>query len=177
MQLGSASLTIVTVIAVVAILALVVAVVLRRQVLAAGEGTPRMQEIALAIQEGASAYLNRQFRTLLLFAVIVFGLLFLLPGDAGVRVGRSVAFLFGAGFSAAIGYLGMWLAVRANLRVAASAQVAGSVDARRAEGARIAFRTGGVGQVPGRGVALECDPLLFRRSGPGAGRAPRGRWW
>ena len=131
-------------IAVVAILALVVAVVLRRQVLAAGEGTPRMQEIALAIQEGASAYLNRQFRTLLLFAVIVFGLLFLLPGDAGVRVGRSVAFLFGAGFSAAIGYLGMWLAVRANLRVAASAQVAGSVDARRAEGARIAFRTGGV---------------------------------
>ena len=131
-------------IAVVAILALVVAVVLRRQVLAAGEGTPRMQEIALAIQEGASAYLNRQFRTLLLFAVIVFGLLFLLPGDAGVRVGRSVAFLFGAGFSAAIGYLGMWLAVRANLRVAASAQVAGSVDTRRAEGARIAFRTGGV---------------------------------
>ena len=126
MQLGSASLTIVTVIAVVAILALVVAVVLRRQVLAAGEGTPRMQEIALAIQEGASAYLNRQFRTLLLFAVIVFGLLFLLPGDAGVRVGRSVAFLFGAGFSAAIGYLGMWLAVRANLRVAASAQVAGT---------------------------------------------------
>ena len=105
MQLGSASLTIVTVIAVVAILALVVAVVLRRQVLAAGEGTPRMQEIALAIQEGASAYLNRQFRTLLLFAVIVFGLLFLLPGDAGVRVGRSVAFLFGAGFSAAIGVI------------------------------------------------------------------------
>ncbi len=166
MQLGSASLTIVTVIAVVAILALVVAVVLRRQVLAAGEGTPRMQEIALAIQEGASAYLNRQFRTLLLFAVIVFGLLFLLPGDAGVRVGRSVAFLFGAGFSAAIGYLGMWLAVRANLRVAASAQVAGSVDARRAEGARIAFRTGGVVgmSVVGLGLLGACAVVLVYRA-------------
>ncbi len=166
MQLGSASLTIVTVIAVVAILALVVAVVLRRQVLAAGEGTPRMQEIALAIQEGASAYLNRQFRTLLLFAVIVFGLLFLLPGDAGVRVGRSVAFLFGAGFSAAIGYLGMWLAVRANLRVAASAQVAGSVDTRRAEGARIAFRTGGVVgmSVVGLGLLGACAVVLVYRA-------------
>ena len=153
-------------IAVVAILALVVAVVLRRQVLAAGEGTPRMQEIALAIQEGASAYLNRQFRTLLLFAVIVFGLLFLLPGDAGVRVGRSVAFLFGAGFSAAIGYLGMWLAVRANLRVAASAQVAGSVDARRAEGARIAFRTGGVVgmSVVGLGLLGACAVVLVYRA-------------
>ena len=153
-------------IAVVAILALVVAVVLRRQVLAAGEGTPRMHEIALAIQEGASAYLNRQFRTLLLFAVIVFGLLFLLPGDAGVRVGRSVAFLFGAGFSAAIGYLGMWLAVRANLRVAASAQVAGSVDARRAEGARIAFRTGGVVgmSVVGLGLLGACAVVLVYRA-------------
>ena len=96
MQLGSASLTIVTVIAVVAILALVVAVVLRRQVLAAGEGTPRMQEIALAIQEGASAYLNRQFRTLGLFAAIAFGLLFLLPGDLSIKIGRSIFFLLGA---------------------------------------------------------------------------------
>ena len=166
MQLGSASLTIGAVIAGGAILALVVAVVLRRQVLVAGEGTPRMQEIALAIQEGASAYLNRQFRTLLLFAVIVFGLLFLLPGDAGVRVGRSVAFLFGAGFSAAIGYLGMWLAVRANLRVAASAQAAGSVDARRAEGARIAFRTGGVVgmSVVGLGLLGACAVVLVYRA-------------
>src|SRR5690606_29590499 len=71
---------------------------------------------------------------------IVFGLLFLLPGDGGIRVGRSVAFLVGAGFSAAIGYLGMWLAVRANVRVASAATRPGG----RTEGARIAFRTGGV---------------------------------
>ncbi|QIK84435.1 sodium-translocating pyrophosphatase [Sanguibacter sp. HDW7] len=144
MQLGTTSLVIVTVITVVGALCLLVAVGLRRQVLAAGEGTVSMQGIAQAIQEGAAAYLSRQFRTLALFAVVVVALLVLLPGDAGIRIGRSVAFLFGAGFSAAIGYLGMWLAVRANLRVAAAAQVAGPVEDRRAEGARIAFRTGGV---------------------------------
>ncbi|MEP7763842.1 sodium-translocating pyrophosphatase [Sanguibacter sp. 25GB23B1] len=140
LELGSASITIVSVIGLVGLACLVLAFFMRRQVLAAGDGTPKMQDIARAIQEGASAYLNRQFRTLALFAVIVFGLLFLLPGDTGIRVGRSVAFLVGAGFSASIGYLGMSLAVRANLRVAAAAMHPGA----RAEGARIAIRTGGV---------------------------------
>lgn len=139
-SLGTSSLTIVGVIAAIAVVSLVFALVLRRQVLAAGEGTVRMQEIAQAVQEGASAYLNRMLRTLVLFAVIVFALLFLLPGDTGIKIGRSVFFLVGAGFSAAIGYLGMWLATRANVRVAASASLPGG----RAEGSRIAFRTGGV---------------------------------
>ena len=53
-------------------LALAIGFVLRREVLAAGEGTPKMQEIGRAVQEGASAYLNRQFRTLAVFVVIVF---------------------------------------------------------------------------------------------------------
>ncbi|MDM8085587.1 sodium-translocating pyrophosphatase [Cellulomonas cellasea] len=140
LTLGPTSLTIVSVIAAVAVAALLYAVVLRRQVLAADEGTASMQQIATAVQEGASAYLSRQFRTLVLFAAVVFGLLFLLPGDAGVKVGRSLFFLLGAGFSAAIGFLGMWLATRANVRVAAAASLPGG----RAEGARIAFRTGGV---------------------------------
>lgn len=140
LTLGTESLTIVAVIAVIGLVALAFAFVLRRQVLAAHDGTAKMQDIAQAVQEGAGAYLNRQFRTLALFAVIVFGLLFLLPGDGGIRVGRSVAFLVGAGFSAAIGYLGMWLAVRANVRVASAATRPGG----RTEGARIAFRTGGV---------------------------------
>ncbi|MFH6688274.1 sodium-translocating pyrophosphatase [Cellulosimicrobium funkei] len=140
LTLGTESLTIVAVIAAIALVALAFAVVLRRQVLAADEGTAKMQDIAQAVQEGAGAYLSRQFRTLALFAAIVFGLLFLLPGDGGIRVGRSVAFLVGAGFSAAIGYLGMWLAVRANVRVASAATRPGG----RSEGARIAFRTGGV---------------------------------
>ncbi|SIP88945.1 K(+)-stimulated pyrophosphate-energized sodium pump [Cellulosimicrobium aquatile] len=140
LTLGTESLTIVAVIAAIALVALAFAVILRRQVLAADEGTAKMQDIAQAVQEGAGAYLSRQFRTLALFAAIVFGLLFLLPGDGGIRVGRSVAFLVGAGFSAAIGYLGMWLAVRANVRVASAATRPGG----RSEGARIAFRTGGV---------------------------------
>ena len=120
LQLGPTSLAIVWTIAGIAAISLLYAVWLRRKVLAEDEGTMRMQEIARAVQEGASAYLNRQFRTLGLFAAIAFGLLFLLPGDLSIKIGRSIFFLLGAGFSAAIGYLGMWLAVRANVRVAAS---------------------------------------------------------
>ena len=134
-ELGSTSITIVSVIAAVAVASLLIAVVLRRQVLAAGEGTESMREIARAVQEGASAYLSRQFRTLALFAVVVCALLFLLPGDGGVKVGRSVFFLIGAGFSAAIGYLGMWLATRANVRVAAAAS-RGRVGVPRARASR-----------------------------------------
>jgi K(+)-stimulated pyrophosphate-energized sodium pump len=123
----------------VAVVALGVAVIFRRQVLAAAEGTESMQEIGKAVQEGAAAYLNRQFKTLSGFVVLVFALLFLLPGSSEVRVGRGIFFVVGAVFSASIGYLGMWLAVRANVRVAEAAR-AGNRDA----GMRIAFRTGGV---------------------------------
>ncbi|MFW7413906.1 sodium-translocating pyrophosphatase [Demequina sp. SO4-18] len=138
-EVGSSSLTIVAVIGLIGAAALVFSYVLRQQVLKSADGSEKMRDIAGAIQEGASAYLSRQFRTLLLFAVVVFALLFLLPGDAGVRIGRSVFFLLGAGFSATIGYMGMWLAVRANVRVAHAATQPGG----RIAGARIAFRTGG----------------------------------
>ena len=164
-ELGTTSLVIVSVIAVLAIACLAVAAVLRTQVLAAEEGSPKMREIATAIQEGASAYLRRQFRTLALFAVIVFGLLFILPGDGGIRIGRSIAFLFGALFSAAIGYLGMWLAVRANLRVAAAADRPHGKEV----GARIAFRTGGVVGMCVVGLGLlgaSLVVLVFRVEAP-----------
>ncbi|MFK4269615.1 sodium-translocating pyrophosphatase [Streptomyces milbemycinicus] len=116
---------IVLVIAAVAVAALAVAVTLVRQVLAAGEGTDTMKKIAAAVQEGANAYLTRQLRTLGVFAVVVFFLLMLLPADDWKqRIGRSVFFLIGAGFSAATGYIGMWLAVRSNVRVAAAAREA-----------------------------------------------------
>ena len=139
-DLSSEQLTYVAIVALIAIAAIVVAGVLVRQVLAASEGTDRMQEIAKAIQEGAAAYLGRQFRTLSIFAVIVFFLLFLLPADTtGERVGRSLFFVVGAVFSAVTGYVGMWLAVRANVRVAAAAKDAGEQPAMK-----IAIRTGGV---------------------------------
>jgi len=135
------NMAIVAVVAVVALLALGVAGGLVREVLAADEGTPRMKEIATSIQEGASAYLGRQFRTLAVFVVLVFFLLMLLPADdMSIRMGRSVFFVIGAVFSGLTGFTGMWLAVRGNVRVAAAAR--GGVGTRPAT--RIAFRTGGV---------------------------------
>jgi K(+)-stimulated pyrophosphate-energized sodium pump len=99
-----------------------------------------MKKIAAAVQEGAAAYLSRQFRTLSVFVVLVFFLLFLLPADTtNEKIGRSIAFLVGAAFSAITGYMGMWLAVRGNVRVAAAANTSGEKQAMR-----IAFRTGGV---------------------------------
>src|SRR6202042_3018944 len=135
------NLTWVVVVGVVALLALAMAGWLVRDVLAASKGTPKMQEIALAVQEGAAAFLRRQFKTIGVFVVLIFFLLLILPADGGasIRIGRSVFFLVGALFSALAGFTGMWLAVRGNVRVAAAAQESGE---RRAM--RIAFRTGGV---------------------------------
>ena len=128
----------VSLVAVIALGSLAMAVIFRQQVLAAGEGTENMRRIAQAVQEGANAYLTRQFRTLAIFAAIAFFALMALPADdVTVRIFRSVFFLVGAGFSAAIGYLGMSLAVRANLRVAAAANEVGRDPAMN-----IGFRTG-----------------------------------
>src|SRR6476620_8745854 len=138
-RLTGTHLTLVIVVAVIAAVALVMGVSFRRQVLAADPGTARMQEIGNAVEEGAQAYLARQFKTLSVFVVIVFFLLLALPADtAGVRWGRSGFFILGAVFSATIGYLGMSLAVKANVRVASAAR-----GGDREGGMRIAFRTGG----------------------------------
>ena len=164
-SLYSASMITVGMIAVIGLVSLGFASVLRQQVLAAPEGTPRMRQIAHAIQEGAAAYLNRMLRTLVVFAALVFALLFLLPGDAGIRFGRSVFFLLGAGSSAAIGYLGMRLAVRANVRVAAAAPLRGG----KSIGARLAFRTGGVVGMSVVGLGLlgaAAVVLIYRGDAP-----------
>jgi K(+)-stimulated pyrophosphate-energized sodium pump len=142
--LSEVNLTFVAAVGVIALIAVVMAMIFRREVLAASEGTPNMQTIARAVQEGASAYLGRQFRTLSVFAVAAFFLLLLLPVHASadfssltLRICRSLAFLAGAVFSALIGFLGMWLAVRANVRMAAAARNEGRDPAMK-----IAFRTG-----------------------------------
>ncbi len=138
-QVTGSNLNLVYLVLAVSLVALAIAWALRSQVLAASAGTPKMQEIAAAVQEGAAAYLARQFKTLSYFVVIVFLLLFALPGDMDVKIGRSIFFLIGAAFSATVGYQGMWLAVRANVRVAEAARQGSAVNA-----VQIAFRTGGV---------------------------------
>ena len=141
LDLTGANISYVVVVAAIALVALGFAVSLRSSVLAAGTGTEKMQSIAAAVQEGASAFLTRQFKTLAGFAVLALVLLSLLPADTGeIRIGRSVYFVIGAGFSAFIAYAGMGLATRANLRVAAAAREADGA----ANAVRIAFRTGGV---------------------------------
>ncbi|MBW3085917.1 K(+)-insensitive pyrophosphate-energized proton pump [Austwickia sp. TVS 96-490-7B] len=163
--LSAGSMTIVLLVGLIALAALGVGAVFRHQVLIADSGTARMIEIAAAVQEGAAAYLRRQMRTLALFVALVFGLLFLLPADDWtIRTGRSVFFVIGATFSAAIGYLGMTLAVQANVRVAAAARCG-----LRAPGFRLAVRTGGAVGMATVGLGLLGAALvvaLFREQAP-----------
>ena len=164
-QVTGTNLNITYIVLAVALGALGIAFALRQQVLAANDGTEKMREIAEAVQEGAAAYLARQFRTLSYFVGIVFFLLLALPADTmSLRIGRSIFFLLGAGFSALVGYNGMWLAVRANVRVAEAAR---QKDGTKA--VQIAFRTGGVVGMTTVGLGLVGASLvviLFRENAP-----------
>ena len=163
--LSNSNLTLVAAVTAIAVAALVMAYLFRGQVLAAEEGTEKMKTIAKAVQEGAAAYLGRQFRTLGWFVVIVFLLLFLLPaGDGSIRIGRSIFFVIGAVFSATIGYAGMNLAVQANVRVAAAAR-----DSGRDAGMRVAIRTGGFVGMATVGLGLlgaTVVVLLYKGNAP-----------
>ncbi len=164
-SLSGSNQTLIIVVGVIAIIALAMALMFRGQVLAAHDGTEKMKTIGLAVQEGASAYLTRQFKTLGVFAVLAFAILFILPADdTAVRIGRSVFFLIGAGFSAAIGYLGMWLAVRANVRVASAAR-----EHKRDDAMRVAFRTGGTVGMSTVGLGLlgaSVVVLIYKGNAP-----------
>ncbi|MEY9875712.1 K(+)-stimulated pyrophosphate-energized sodium pump [Streptacidiphilus sp. MAP12-33] len=174
---------VVVIVAVVAAAALGVAWLLVRQVLAADQGTDTMKQIAAAVQEGANAYLARQFRTLAAFAVLVPFLLLVLPADDwSQRIGRSLFFVVGAAFSAVTGYVGMQLAVRSNVRVAAAARAATPPEGESQEetpapdvrevshrAMRIAFRTGGVVGMFTVGLGLlgaSVVVLIYRENAP-----------
>ena len=158
--------------AAVAVFALLLGVVLMRGVLKQEQGTEKMQEIAGAIQEGALAYLKRQFRTIGIIVIPLAVVVFLtstainkMPvlevGGKSVIGGeevmtflqsgfsRTAAFIMGCLFSGAIGFFGMWLAVRGNVRTAAAA--------RRSDfnaALTVAFRTGGVAGLLTVGLGL-----------------------
>src|SRR3954462_4821856 len=164
-EVSGGNLVLVIVVALIALGALAMAAMFRQEVLAAGEGTDNMKNIAQAVQEGANAFLQRQFRTLAVFAAIAFVLLLALPADdATVRIFRSVFFLVGAGFSASVGYLGMSLAVKATLRVAAAAQESGRETAMN-----IGFRTGAMVGMLTVGLGLlgaSIVVILFQEHAP-----------
>ncbi|MGC9960353.1 MAG: sodium-translocating pyrophosphatase [Acidimicrobiales bacterium] len=133
------------------LVAILVAMYLVRGVIAADTGTAKMREIAAAIQEGAEAFLKRQFRTIAIIVVPLGVLVFftatkVVEPDGHVALtfvqsglARAIAFLCGALFSGTTGVIGMSLAVRGNVRTAAAAR-----DGQLAPALKVAFRTGGV---------------------------------
>src|ERR687896_1695423 len=137
-----------------ALLAILVGFILVKGTLAADQGTPKMIEIATAIQEGALAYLKRQFRTIGFILIPLTILVFLTstevvkPESAGGGVAlsfvesglfRTLAFVAGCLMSGLTGYIGMTLATRGNVRTAAAA-LSGSLP----RALEVAFRTGGI---------------------------------
>jgi K(+)-stimulated pyrophosphate-energized sodium pump len=134
-----------------ALLAIGVGFGLMRDVLSKDEGTPKMREIAAAIQEGAWAYLKRQFRTIVLILVPLAVVVFITSvavkkadGSEALSYGlsgtaRTLAFIGGCLMSGLTGYIGMTLATRGNVRTAAAAKTGSMSDALG-----IAFRTGGI---------------------------------
>ena len=134
----------------VALVALAVGYVLMQGVLKADDGTPEMQEIAEAVQVGAMAYITRQFRTIGMIVIPLAAVVFLtsskiLDPDGEVALGfvqsglfRTVAFIVGGACSGAIGFLGMWLATRGNIRTTAAATRSDFPGALQ-----VAIRTGG----------------------------------
>jgi K(+)-stimulated pyrophosphate-energized sodium pump len=121
-----------------------------RQVLSAPAGNDKMQEIAAAIQEGAKAYLGRQYRTIAIVGVVVAVLVALFLG-----VIPTVGFLIGAVLSGVAGYIGMNISVRANVRTAAAAQT--GLQA----GLTMAFRAGAITGMLVAGLALLAIAVFF----------------
>ncbi|MEO1489209.1 MAG: sodium/proton-translocating pyrophosphatase, partial [Pseudomonadota bacterium] len=115
------------------LLAIVYGVITSQQVLGASAGNAKMQEIAGAIQEGAQAYLNRQYTTIGMVGVVAAIIV-----GAALDIVPAVGFVIGAVLSGVAGYIGMNISVRSNVRTAAAAEKG------LQEGLTIAFRAGAI---------------------------------
>ena len=149
----------------IAVAGLVYAAMLVGQVVGADQGTEKMRKVALAIKQGANAYLGRQFKAIILLVFLITAILYFISassGEAGtehVSIGRALAFFVGATFSWLVGYVGMSLAVRGNLRVAAAA--------RTSYGAalQLGYRTGTITGMLTDGLGLLGGTVIFMAYG------------
>ena len=145
-----------------AILAIIFGAVVLRGVMKQSPGSDAMQAVARAVQEGAMAYLSRQFKTMILFVIAIsFGLYFLYkpifikPEEAGVPMGIAIAFVMGVLASYMAGFVGMYMAVRANVRTANAALS----SFKKALG--IAFYAGSVSGMATIGLGLLGATIIF----------------
>ncbi len=149
---------------VLGLVAVIYGFVTSRQVLSASPGNEKMQEIAAAIQEGAQAYLGRQYRTIAIVGVV-----------AAIVVGVAISpisaagFLLGAILSGATGFIGMNISVRSNVRTAAAAQTG------LQQGLTLAFRAGAITGMLVAGLALLSISIFFYYLTSVAGYAPNDR--
>ena len=155
---------------VLGLLAIVYGIVTSRQVLGSSAGNEKMQQIAAAIQEGAQAYLGRQYRTIAIVGAVVALLVWYFLDRLGTPISAG-GFLLGAVLSGATGFIGMNISVRANVRTAAAAQVG------LQQGLTLAFRAGAITGMLVAGLALLAIAGYFAfltgPAGHGVGGADR----
>src|SRR5688572_9360350 len=146
------------------VVAVLYGILTSRQVLAASPGNQKMIDVAGAIQEGASAYLRRQYTAITIVGLVVAALVFLFLGGLS-----AIAFMIGALLSGVTGFIGMNISVRANVRTAEAARTS------LQRGLTVAFRAGAVTGLLVAGLALLAIAVLFwYLTGPG-GYAPNDR--
>jgi K(+)-stimulated pyrophosphate-energized sodium pump len=143
----------------IALAGLAYALMLVGYVRRADQGTPRMQEIAQAVREGADAYLFRQFRVVGVLIILITFVLWWAADKSGntpqISIGRAIAFLVGSTFSATVGFIGMRLATVGNLRVAAAARTSFG------QALQLGYRTGTITGMLTDGLGLLGGSVIF----------------